>query len=69
MIAVPLMALSSQLPISFGGIGVRELVAVYLFSTIGIAAEKSAAFSLIYTFVSFIVPAIIGAFLYLKLKR
>ena len=69
MIAVPLMALSSQLPISFGGVGIRELVAIYLFSAIRIATEKSAVFSLIYTFVSFIVPAIIGAFLYLKVKH
>lgn len=69
MIAVPLMALSSQLPISFGGVGIRELVAIYLFSAIGIATEKSAVFSLIYTFVSFVVPAIIGTLLYLKIKR
>ena len=68
MIAVPLMALSSQLPISFGGLGIRELVAIYLFSIIGIATEKSAVFSLMYTFVSFVVPAIIGAVLYFKVK-
>src|SRR3989338_11225922 len=68
MIAVPLMALSSQLPISFGGVGIRELVAIYLFSIIGIATEKSAVFSLMYTFVSFVVPAIIGAVLYFKVK-
>lgn len=68
MVAVPLMALSSQLPISFGGVGIRELVAIYLFSLIGIATEKSAVFSLMYTFVILVVPAIIGAVLHFKVK-
>ena len=68
IVAVPLMALSSQIPISLGGIGVRELVAIYFFSIMGVAAEKSAAFSLIYTFVSFAVPAVIGAILYVRAK-
>ncbi|MEK6876903.1 MAG: lysylphosphatidylglycerol synthase transmembrane domain-containing protein [Nanoarchaeota archaeon] len=69
IVAVPLMALSSLIPISLGGIGVREAVAISLFLAIGMAVEKSLVFSLIYTFNGFIVPAIIGTFLYLKLKR
>jgi len=68
MIAVPLMAFSSQLPISFGGIGIRELAAIYFLSSIGVTPGKSAAFSLIYTFVSFVAPAIIGAVFYARVK-
>ena len=69
IVAVPLMALSSLLPISLGGVGVREAVAISLFLAIGVAVEKSLVFSLIYTFNGFIVPAIIGTFIYLKIKR
>lgn len=66
--AVTLMALSSLLPISFGGIGVREVVAISFFLHLGVPAEKSVIFSLLYTFVTFAVPAIIGAILYANVK-
>ena len=65
---VPLMALSSMIPISIGGIGTREIVAVYFFSLIGLPAEKSVTFSLLYTFVTIGFVAIIGAILYFKKK-
>ncbi|MBW2977072.1 flippase-like domain-containing protein [Candidatus Woesearchaeota archaeon] len=63
---VPLMALSSMLPISIGGVGVREIVAIYFFMLFGIPAEKSAIFSLLYTFITFGIPAVIGSVLYIK---
>lgn len=69
MIIVPLMALSSVLPVSIGGIGVREIVAIYFFSNLGVPIEKSAAFSLINTFIAFVMPAAIGAILYLSKKK
>lgn len=65
---VPLMALSSMLPISIGGIGVREIVAISFFSLIGAPAEKSAVFSLMFTFATFGVISVIGAILYVKEK-
>ena len=68
MIIVALMALSSAIPISFGGTGVREIVAVAFLTLFGIEAEKSAIYALLFTFISFGVPAIIGAFLYIKEK-
>jgi glycosyltransferase 2 family protein len=68
IIVVPLMALSSLLPISIGGIGVREVVAIFFFSFIGIEAEKSTVFSLLYMFISFGISAIVGAALYIKKK-
>lgn len=65
---VPLMALSSIIPISIGGIGVREIISIYFLSAMNIQAEKSAVFSLIYTFIGAGLPAIIGAALYVKEK-
>ena len=63
IIVVPLMALSQIIPISKGGIGFRELIAIYFLSLIGISAEKSATFSLVYTFAGDVVPGTIGAIL------
>lgn len=67
--AVPLMALSSLVPISIGGIGIRELIAISFFSLLGVGAEKSAVFSLTYTFISSGIPAIAGAFLNFFYKK
>lgn len=66
---ISLMALSAMVPISIGGIGIRELIAISFFSIMGINAEKSAVFSLMYTFVTSGIPAITGAFLYMLLKK
>ena len=65
---IPLMAFSSMLPISIGGVGIREIVSIYFLSSIGVAAEKSAAFSLLYTFVTFGIPAVTGAILFFRRK-
>lgn len=43
-IFIPIIALFASLPISFGGIGVREQSGVALFSTIGLLASKVATF-------------------------
>lgn len=67
--AIPLMALSAIVPISIGGIGVRELIAISFFSLLGVSAEKSAIFSLLYTFISSGIPAIAGAFLHFFYKK
>ena len=66
---VPLMALSSVIPISIGGLGVREVIAMSFFIPLGIPIEKSAMFSLIYTFIGMGISAIIGAILYVNKKR
>ena len=63
---VPLMAISSMLPISIGGFGVREAVAIYFLSIAGISVEKSAVFSLVYALITLGIPAIIGAILNIK---
>ena len=61
---ITLMAISSMIPVSIGGVGVREVVAVSFLLMIGVPAEKSTAFSLMYTFITFGIPAIIGAILH-----
>ena len=66
--ALSLMALSSAIPISLGGIGVREIAAISFLLILGVEAEKSAVFSLIFTFISFGIPAIAGSILYAGLK-
>ena len=66
---VPLMALSSLIPISIGGIGVREVIAIFFFLLIGVTAEKSTVFSLLYTFITAGIPAITGTFLHLSYKK
>lgn len=63
---ITLMAVSSMVPISIGGVGVREVVAISFLLMTGIPAEKSTAFSLIYTFITFGIPAVIGTVLYTK---
>ncbi|MBI2653389.1 flippase-like domain-containing protein [Candidatus Woesearchaeota archaeon] len=63
---ITLMAISSMIPISIGGVGVREVVAISFLLMTGVPAEKSTTFSLMYTFITFGIPAIIGAILYSK---
>jgi glycosyltransferase 2 family protein len=66
---IPLMALSSLVPFSLGGIGIRELIAISFLVTIGISADKAAIFSILYTLISSGIPAIIGGFLHLFYKN
>ncbi len=41
---IPLVALAASLPISIGGLGVREQSAMTLFAQVGVAAAQTAAF-------------------------
>ncbi len=66
---IPLMALSSMVPVSIGGFGIREIIAIYFFAPLGVPPEKSVLFSIINTFVSFGIPAIIGAIIYAGKKK
>jgi glycosyltransferase 2 family protein len=43
-IFIPIIALLASLPISFGGIGVREQSAAVIFATVGLAASKVVTF-------------------------
>ncbi len=62
---VPLIWLFTLIPISFGGVGLREIAFIYLFSMIGLEKEQSFILSL-GTYFSFVITGIIGGFIYLK---
>jgi hypothetical protein len=59
---VPLVWLVTLLPISLGGIGLREASFAYLFGTIGIGAEASLVISL-GTFAALVMTGSVGAWL------
>lgn len=63
ILVYPIGLLISTLPITIGGLGVREGALVSLFSIFSIAPEKVVALSLIYNIlISWIIPSIVGAF-------
>ena len=68
LVLIPIINTVSFLPISFGGLGLRDNVAVVLFSSLGVASDKVAAMTLIiFAFLFFIGVAggiIYGATLY-----
>jgi len=51
---VPIMEIVASIPISLGGVGVRETVGVPLFATIGIARPDVVAYSLLATLAGFV---------------
>ena len=60
---IPLVALFASLPISFGGIGVREQSGVALFSTVGLLASKVVTFEFL-AYIVGIVATIPGGVLF-----
>lgn len=50
MVFIPIMFVAVLLPVSLGGLGVRETTLVYLFRTMGVAAEVSVSVGLIFHF-------------------
>ncbi len=64
---VPLVWLFTMLPISFGGVGLREISFIFLFMAVGASEEESLLISL-GTYFSLIISSIIGFFYSFKLK-
>ena len=63
LIFIPIVNIISFLPISLGGLGLRDNVAVVLFSTLGVASDRVAAMTLInFAFLLFI--GIVGGIVY-----
>ncbi len=59
----PIVNTISVLPISIGGLGVRDNAAVFLFATIGVAADRVAAMTLLnFAFLFFV--GLIGGGIY-----
>lgn len=57
---ISITSLASMLPITFLGIGVREISLVYLFSIIGLSAESALIYSFLLFFSFYFITGIIG---------
>ncbi len=68
LIFVPIIALFASLPISFGGIGVREQSGVAVFSTIGVLASKVVTFEFL-AYIVGIVATIPGGLIFALRKE
>ena len=68
LIFVPIIALFASLPISFGGIGVREQSGVAVFSTIGVMASKVVTFEFL-AYIVGIVATIPGGLIFALRKE
>lgn len=67
LIAVPLLLASSALPISIGGLGVREAAGAALFVALGMPAGQAAAVVLLYVPL-LLISTLPGLVLYLRMK-
>ena len=66
---IPVIGVITMLPVTVGGLGMRENLFVKIFSTIlNVAREKATAISLLYLIVNLIF-ALIGGFVFLFFKR
>ncbi len=61
-VLIPILGVAIVLPVSFNGLGLRELVATRLLPRLGIAAEEAFALQLTTYFVQVVVSALGGAF-------
>lgn len=61
----PLISLSLALPISIGGLGVREQTFIILFQAVGVSPEIATAMSLIFYFLTTVMLGLIGGLLYI----
>ena len=67
-IFAPIIAFVSMAPVSFAGIGIRDMSYVYLFALIGVAAEKAFAASILVQFTGFL-SCLPGGILYARGDR
>jgi hypothetical protein len=67
LILYPLVGVFASIPISFGGIGLRESGYMFLLGTLGLGAEKGIAFGLL-LFIIVALDSLVGGLLFL-LKR
>ena len=58
----------NSLPITFSGLGVRELLSVYFFKDLGISSGSAASASFIIFFINILIPTFIGFGLHLMPK-
>jgi uncharacterized membrane protein YbhN (UPF0104 family) len=65
---ISLVDLVRLMPISVGGLGVREWAVIVLFGTLGITREQALTFSIL-AFVPIYLNAIVGGILYISRAR
>lgn len=63
LLSFPVIPLLGNLPIAFGGLGLREQVSTLMFAQLGAGATKGPAFSLLWFAVVTLVPGLIGLLL------
>lgn len=65
----PLIVLGNVLPITIGGLGTREGLAVLVLSKANISAQTAISSSLLLFFVDIVLPAITGGILILRIRK
>jgi len=63
---MPLVNLTDILPISFSGIGTRDIMLIFFLSQIGIAAEIAVSFSTMLLLFGYLVVGVIGLFFWFR---
>lgn len=66
LVFVPLAIVVGLIPVTLSGLGTREATMIYLFSFVSVSAADSGSMSLLLYVFGSIVPAIFGAFYFLK---
>jgi len=66
LFGVPLIVIVSLLPVSLGGLGVREAVTVLLFGVAGIPSDAALSIALIFTAVTYLASLLGGIFLFFR---
>ncbi len=69
LLSFPVIPLLGNLPVAFGGLGLREQVSAMLFSQLGAGAARGPAFSLLWFAVVTLVPGLLGVLLALPMGR
>ncbi|MBS3741262.1 MAG: flippase-like domain-containing protein [Candidatus Cloacimonetes bacterium] len=59
----------NSIPITLSGLGVREVLSVYFFENLGVAAAEAAGASLLIFFINILIPTFIGFILHLIPKN
>ena len=60
LLALPVIPFLGNLPVAFGGLGLREHVSASVFAQLGVAASAGPAFSLLWFTTATLVPGLIG---------
>lgn len=68
MVFLPIIVVFTLLPVSISGLGIREGAFVFFFGTVGVAAEKAIALSLLWFF-SIVLSGLWGLGAYLRIRK